>query len=232
MKLKEDIQNRNGKVWGKLCDIIDRLAEEEAEEFVLVEEIGRRYYSDIYTLPKTISKLKKVKKMVLYGSNLRIIPPEIGEMSSLETFIPYTSYDLHWFPYEILKCKKLNDSTISTRALYGNYKGTLGFPSLAGNPIKYSNETIKCSVCGKIIDESNFNQLWVSLNIGTDIVPLLVNSCSNECTLSIQKPPKDYIQYPHKGGFNAIERDQNTIFRIAPKKETKIQKYLKRFFKK
>ncbi|MFT6336840.1 MAG: hypothetical protein ACJATI_003601, partial [Halioglobus sp.] len=36
---------------------------------------------------------------------------------------------------EILECKNLIESTIRTRALFGNYKGTLHFPSLVGNPI-------------------------------------------------------------------------------------------------
>lgn len=35
---------------------------------------------------------------MLYRSNLVRIPPEIGAMTSLEEFTPYTSYRLHWFP--------------------------------------------------------------------------------------------------------------------------------------
>lgn len=40
---------------------------------------------------------------MLYGSNLVRIPPEIGAMTSLEEFTPYTSYRLHWVPYEITR---------------------------------------------------------------------------------------------------------------------------------
>ena len=60
--------------------------------------------------------------MNLYGSGLVRIPPEVGEMTALEDFDPYTSYRLHWFPFEITRCPKLKDSRVSTRALYGNFK--------------------------------------------------------------------------------------------------------------
>ena len=75
-------------------------------------------------------RLTAVKHLVLYGSNLVRIPPEIGAMSSLEEFTPYTSYRLHWFPYEITRCRKLSRSTVSTRALFGNYKLRPPFPRL------------------------------------------------------------------------------------------------------
>lgn len=68
--------------------------------------------------------------MGLYGSNLKRIPPEIGQMESLEFFDPYTSYDLHWFPFEIYKCKKLKDSRISTRTLCGIIKTEWDFQNL------------------------------------------------------------------------------------------------------
>ncbi|MDX2565372.1 hypothetical protein PV371_38115 [Streptomyces sp. TX20-6-3] len=68
--------------------------------------------------------------MRLYGSNLVRIPPEIGAMTSLEEFSPYTSHRLHWFPYEITRCWKLVRSTISTRSLFGNFKLRPPFPRL------------------------------------------------------------------------------------------------------
>src|SRR4029450_7239360 len=69
-------------------------------------------------------------KLNLYGSSLVRIPPEIGEMESLKEFVPYPSYRLHWFPYEITRCTKLRNSTVSTRALYGNFKFPPAFPRL------------------------------------------------------------------------------------------------------
>jgi hypothetical protein len=69
-----------------------------------------------------------VKVLKLYGSALVRIRPEIGEMAALETIDLYTSYRLHWFPFEITRCSRLRDSTVSTRALYGNYKYRPPFP--------------------------------------------------------------------------------------------------------
>ena len=54
--------------------------------------------ADLVTLPPTIAKLTRVRHLLLYGSPLVRIPPEIGAMTSLEVFEPYTSYSLHWFP--------------------------------------------------------------------------------------------------------------------------------------
>jgi len=38
------------------------------------------------------------------------------------------------------------------------------------------------------------------LKIGTDILPLLAITCSNECYSKLAKPNKDYFPTPHKGG--------------------------------
>jgi hypothetical protein len=129
-KIENNVQDRNSVAWKKLCDYVDKVAIENRDEFSPVEELGKELFAQIHTLPETISKLKNVTKVWLYGSKLKRIPPEIGEMEALEYFDPYTSYDLHWFPYEITKCKNLKDSRVSTRALYGNWKNRMGFPQL------------------------------------------------------------------------------------------------------
>jgi hypothetical protein len=46
-------------------------------------------------------------------------------------FTPYMSYRLHWSPYEITRGARLNESSVSTRALYGNHKFRPPFPRLA-----------------------------------------------------------------------------------------------------
>src|ERR1044072_9112270 len=120
--IKNNVQDRNSVAWKRLCDYVEKIAAEGNDEFSPAKELGPELFSQIYTLPETIANLKKVKKVWLYGSKLKRIPPEIGEMESLEYFDPYTSYDLHWFPYEIINCKKLKDSRVSSRALYGNFK--------------------------------------------------------------------------------------------------------------
>jgi len=119
----------------------------------------------------------------------------------LQYFDPYTSYNLHWFPYEITRCTRLKSSRISTRVLYGNYKNRMGFPRLDRNPIRYSQDSVNCSICNKEMSYDKNNQLWwVSLSVGTDVVPLLINSCSEQCQSQIPPPPENYVSYPHKGG--------------------------------
>lgn len=200
-KIKKVYQDQNSEAWQKLCDYIDMVAEEELEEFEPRKALGNELFSEIQTLPKSISKLKKVKKLYLYGSNLTQIPPEIGEMESLELFDPYTSYNLKWFPYEIIHCKKLKNSTVSTRALYGNFKNRMPFPDLYQHFIKYYDlEIINCSVCKKEITENKTEQFWVSLNVATDVLPLLVNICSDTCKNQIPTPPEAFVQVLHKGG--------------------------------
>jgi hypothetical protein len=125
-------------------------------------------FSRFLTLPASIAKLKAVKHLNSYGSYLIRIPPEIGEMTSLEKFTPYTSYHLHWFPYEITRCQNLKDITVSTRGLYGNYKYRPPFPRLDPNaaiatgrtepsrlPLKrWSGTTTRpCSVCGRLFED-------------------------------------------------------------------------------
>lgn len=104
--------------------------------------------------------------------------------------------------------KKLKDSTISTRALYGNYKNRKGFPNLKNNPVRYSeNNKVHCSICKKKMTYDETNQLWISLSIGTDITPLLINSCSKECEDKLPDSPKNYIQHAHKGGSELKQPD-------------------------
>ncbi len=201
-KIKQRKQDRNSEAWKKLCAYIDKVERTNADEFSPLQELGYELYSQIYTLPESIGKLKNVKKMWLYGSKLQSVPPQIGEMTSLEYFDPYTSYDLHWFPYEIIKCIHLKESRVSTRALYGNFKNRKPFPDLTENPVRYNSELIKCSVCEKEITYEQTNQKWITLRIGTDDLPLLANLCSPECESELPKPEKEYIDKPHKGGVN------------------------------
>jgi hypothetical protein len=198
--IENHIQDKESEAWKKLCEYVDLVSEKGTDEFSPREYLGNELFSEIFTLPESIGKLKKVKKIWLYGSNLKRIPPEIGEMESLEYFDPYTSYDLHWFPYELSNCKKLKDSRVSTRTLYGNYKNRLNFPDLTNNPVRYEGQSVKCSICSKQMSYAETNQLWITHGLGTDILPLLANICSKECETKLPKAPKGYVQYPHKGG--------------------------------
>jgi len=205
--ISNHVQDRNSLAWSELCAYIDRLAASKEEEFIPLEALGPELFAQIYTLPESIASLKQVRKMWLYGSNLKRLPPEIGEMTALEYFDPYTSYDLHWFPYEIMHCKQLKDSRTSTRTLYGNYKNRLIFPDLRDNPVRYVGDTVLCSVCKKEISYAHTNQVWISLWVGTDVLPLLANLCSKECESQLPQPPPDYLPFPHKGGTDLQQPD-------------------------
>ena len=147
----------------------------------------------VITLPPTIAKLTAVERLGLYGSNLVRIPPEIGAMTSLTTFEPYTSYRLHWFPYEITRSTRLRSSTVSTRALYGNYKDRPPFPAASDDA-----EARSCSVCDGPI--TSLHQVWITRPVATDHLPLLVNACSTDCVSALPPPSKGYVPAPHTGG--------------------------------
>jgi hypothetical protein len=143
-------------------------------------------------------------------------------MDSLEYFDPYTSYDLHWFPYEITNCKNLKDSRISIRTLYGNYKNRMEFPRLDHNPVRYHGDVVYCSICKKELTYETTNQLWITLRIGTDTVPLLVNLCSKKCEETLPEPPDNYVKFPHKGGGNLIQPpDENQMWKLEIEKRNK-----------
>lgn len=199
-KIRPAAQDYNCEAWAKLGAYVEEAASGGHEEFSPREVLGSELFSQIITLPRSISKLKNVKRLRLYGSNLQRIPPEIGGMESLEYFDPYTSYDLHWLPYEITRCRKLIDSRISTRALYGNHKTELPFPRLDDRTPVYGEGTISCSYCGKEIEQGGVDQRWISLKIGTDIAPLLACLCSGSCRDSLHETPSGHVDGPHKGG--------------------------------
>lgn len=229
-KIENDVQDKNSIAWKKLCDYIDEIAETGTEEFVPRKVLGNELFAQIYTLPESIAALKNVTKIGLYGSKLKRIPPEIGQMEALEYFDPYTSYSLHWFPYEIMDCKKLKDSRISTRALYGNHKNRMDFPNLQHNPVRYFGNTLKCSICKKEMTYPETNQLWITLRTGTDTIPLLVNLCSKECEEQLPQPPKNYVQIPHKGGAALVQppdENERLKLRMAQLKQEKASKNMK-----
>lgn len=189
--------------WQRLNELIDDAVRDGRHEFSPGPEMTPEQWAQVTVLPSSIAKLKSVKHLILYGSSLVRIPPEIGEMTSLENFTPYTSHRLHWFPYEISRCKNLKRSTISTRALYGNFKFRPPFPRLPQINSAYLPE--RCSVCNTSLETVTPNQVWISLLIGTDVVPLLVHACSDHCVANLPRPPKKYVQHPHTGGLDLVQ---------------------------
>ena len=192
-----------------LTRLIDEAAADGRERFSPGADLPVHLWPEIVTLPAAISKLTAVRELDFYGSHLIAFPPEIGAMSSLRSFDPYTSRRLHWFPYEITRCTALTDSRVSTRHLYGNYKNRLPFPRLPAK-LPTGSQPRKCSVCDGPFPEVGPIQRWISLWIATDLLPLLVHACSDRCIDALPRPPgeapegydhwPEYVDHPHEGG--------------------------------
>jgi hypothetical protein len=199
LRLHSELQDTTCDGWKRLLDLVELAVHDGRELFAPGRLIPYDEWMEVVTLPPTIAKLKAVKHLMLYGSNLVRIPPEIGEMTALEAFTPYTSYRLHYFPFEITRCPRLKESTVSTRVLYGNYKYRPPFPQLP----QISSETVPrtCSVCARSFPESGPEQFWVSLRVATDVVPLLVHACCLECVRRVPKSCEGYVAEPHQGGL-------------------------------
>ena len=117
LRVHDEAQDISSEAWHALEQYIAEVAASNRDELNPLAELGPEKWEQIVTLPPSIKNLKSVKFLELYGSHLVRIPPEIGEMISLEEFDPYTSNSLHWFPYEITHCRNLKRSRVSTRAL-------------------------------------------------------------------------------------------------------------------
>ena|SRR5581483_4166043 len=195
-------QNTTCEGWKKLLELIDAAAVSRATEFSPGLQMPLEHWSQIITLPRTIAKLTSLRKFYLYGSHLVRIPPEIGELANLEELDLYTSYRLHWMPFEITRCSKLTKTRFSTRALYGNYKYRPPFPKLA-SATKYINGFLKnCSVCRNDFKPGSQIQVWISLKVGNDVLPLLVNACSEKCVKALPSSAENYVDGSHGGGFD------------------------------
>ena len=200
LSLHTEVQDTNSKAWKSLEAYVAKVCADGAAEFNPIAEIGWEKWYQIITLPGTIRTLQSVRIVKLPLSRLVRIPPEIGEMTNLEEFDPYTSRCLHWFPYEITRCKKLKRSRVSTRALYGNYKYRPPFPKLP--QISPSLIPVACSVCGRAFSPDGPRQAWISVRVATDVLPLLVHACSNSCIENLPKPADGYVPRPHQGGLD------------------------------
>jgi hypothetical protein len=207
-------QDTSAQGWLHLLALIDEAAADGREVFRPLIQMSPEERRQVITLPSSIGKLTAVKQLVLYRSNLVRLPPEIGGMASLELFEPYTSHRLHWFPYELTRCKNLRDSTVSTRSIFGNFKYRPPFPALRQGPLpsgeldpgQWGAGSIKsCSVCDGPITDWGVRQVWLSAVVATDVLPLLVNACSNACVEALPQGAKGHVRVPHAGGPDVIQ---------------------------
>ncbi|USQ82447.1 leucine-rich repeat domain-containing protein [Streptomyces phaeoluteigriseus] len=216
VRFHADRQDTSAPGWLHLLELVDEAVADGREVFSPLTELPPRERRQIITLPPSIARLREVRHLVLYGSNLVRLPPEIGAMESLEEFDPYTSYRLHWFPYELTRCPALTRSTVSTRALYGNRTYRPPFPRLAPHPpqgrpgdlhpvTRGTRAVTACSVCAGPVDLPRLHQVWISLRVATDVLPLLVNACSRSCVDALPTPPDGYVATPHRGGPEVLQ---------------------------
>ena len=210
-QIHRESQDTTCEAWQQLLGLIDEAADESREEFFPGAEMSEEKRRQIVTLPPSIAKLVTVKKFSLYGSNLIAVPPQIGEMKALEEFHPYTSRRLHWFPYEITRCPALRDSTVSTRNIFGNFKYRMPFPELP-SAVPIGSTPARCSVCQGPLAASDAIQVWISLQVATDVLPLLVHACSDKCVRSLPNPPEGYVDRPHRGGIDLVQPDVHPFF--------------------
>jgi hypothetical protein len=211
VEFHDEPQDTECDAWRTLLDLVEKAAEDgrswlphrrwRSRTFAPLKNMNPVDRDQIVTLPPTIAKLKSVRRLDLYRSYLVRIPPEIGEMTSLTDFDPYTSHRLHWFPYEITRCRKLRHSRVSTRALYGNFKYRPPFPRLETQTCTGGEASSRCSVCDRPFEDMGLHRVWISLGVGTDVLPLLVNACSDECVRRLPRPVEGYVQEPHRGGL-------------------------------
>ena len=193
-------QDVESSAYKHLLDVIEEAAEDGRELLWPITDLGPERMTEIRELPPTISKLTSVTHVRLYGSHLIRIPPEIGRMRNLVDLDVYRSYRLHWFPFEIVRCRELRMSRISTRALYGNKDYRWDFPDLdEEDPMGWVGDGT-CSVCEGPFAQGPPRLAWISQWIGTDTVPLLVRACSAACIEGLPDAHGRYVRRPHRGG--------------------------------
>jgi hypothetical protein len=209
-----DRQDTSAPGWLHLLALINEAAADGREVFTPLAEMSPAERRQVITLPPSIGQLTAVKHLVLYRSNLVRLPAQIGTMTSLEIFEPYTSQRLHWFPYELTRCKNLKYSTVSTRSLFGNFKYRPPFPAFRHGPLssagldpgQWGADTItSCSVCDSRFTQWGIRQVWLSARIATDVLPLLVNACSDTCINTLPPGAERHIRVPHSGGSDIVQ---------------------------
>jgi hypothetical protein len=57
-----------------------------------------------------------------------------------------------------------------------------------------------CSVCGAPVTAWAVRQAWLSVRVATDVLPLLVNACSEACVQALPQGAERHVRVPHSGG--------------------------------
>src|SRR5262245_37664766 len=73
-----EVQDTESEGWKRLLELVETAAADGREKFAPFAEMTLKAQSQVITLPPTIGKLKSVRHLLVYGSCLVRIPPEIG----------------------------------------------------------------------------------------------------------------------------------------------------------
>ncbi|KOV82375.1 leucine-rich repeat domain-containing protein [Nocardia sp. NRRL S-836] len=186
-RFHHDRQNPALSGWLHLLELVEEAAADGRAVFRPLHELSPAERREIVTLPPTIAKLTAVEVLDLRGSNLVRVPPEIGAMTSLRRFDPSTSHRLHWFPYELTRCRDLAGSAVGTGAVYAGALPRLHPPTTdltCLDPGTHGTEYVRsCSVCDGPVTE--LHQRWTVRRGAADPLPLLANVCSTGCAAAL-----------------------------------------------
>lgn len=86
-------------------------------------------------------------------------------------------------------------------ALYGNSRTRYEFPPLGSTP----NALRPCSVCARAFEDLGKHRVWITALVGTDVLPLLVNACSESCIEQLPTPAENHVSHPHRGGPAVVQ---------------------------
>jgi hypothetical protein len=70
-----------------------------------------------------------------------------------------------------------------------------------------------CSVCDGPITEWGIRQVWLSARVASDVLPLLVNACSDACVEALPPEAEGYIPVPHAGGRRVAQPPPHYVAR-------------------
>jgi len=94
-----------------MSELVEEATQDSVEVFSPINSFGWDLWSQIIALQKSVGILDQLRSSICMVAICFRYPPEIGHVTHLEEFVPYTSYGLHWFSYEITRCKKLKASS-------------------------------------------------------------------------------------------------------------------------
>lgn len=204
--LHTDQQDTSAPGWLRFLDLLEEAMTRGETVFRPFLDIPLEDHAGVVTLPPEIGTYHALEELILYASPLLYVPPELGRLPNLRKFHIYTSPELHWLPYELTRCPALDNTSMSTRNVYGNHKNRAPFPDLTTPTSQAFLTRIRpetCSVCDATLDPAHTLHRWHSLWVGTDITPLLLHACSQACIDAVPDGPD--VPRPHTGGAHLTQ---------------------------